>query len=236
MAVNSLSISSNCSILNLHPFRTSRLIFPASIPYSRHHSRSLALVSEMQQSFSESSQTSQQDHRPMISSADNSIIAQTTTTTTTTSTGQNVQILSLASNLPPWATLVLGSMLLLAIPFCRKCIRLLDVTKKVESAAEVVEMVAETTEKVAEELIHVLPNGWLKEAAVELEKIAFFVDKGAEVTESIIDKVDDVVEVLDTTLKPVLNGDQIKLDGDGEGVTEKIGMPTKISATAELKE
>ncbi|KAK8969439.1 hypothetical protein KSP40_PGU013737 [Platanthera guangdongensis] len=174
--------------------------------------------------------------RPMISSGDNSIIAQTTTTTTTTSTGQNVQILSLASNLPPWATLVLGSILLLAIPFCRKHIRLQDVTKNVESATEVVEMVAEATEKVAEELIHVLPNGWLKEAVVELEKIAFFVDKSAEVTESIIDKVEDVVEVLDTTLKPVLNGEQIKLDGDGEGVTEKIGMPTKISATAELKE
>ncbi|KAK8937517.1 hypothetical protein KSP39_PZI012544 [Platanthera zijinensis] len=96
------------------------------------------------------------------------------------------------------ATLLLGSIVLLVIPFCRKSIRLQDVTKKVESAAKVVEMVAEATEKVAVELIQLLPNGWLKEAAVELEKIAFFVDKSVDVTESIIDKVDDMVEVLDS--------------------------------------
>lgn len=71
-----------------------------------------------------------------------------------------------------------------------------DVTKTVEEAAELVEKAAEVTEKMAGEIAEALPEGRMKEAALKLEKIALLVDKEAEFTESIFDKVITMINVM----------------------------------------
>ncbi|PKA59491.1 hypothetical protein AXF42_Ash016515 [Apostasia shenzhenica] len=154
-------------------------------------------------------------------------------------TNLNLQMFSLA-NIPPWATLVLGSVVFLVIPFCRKALKLQDVTKAMDTVAVMVEKVAEVTEKVAEEVAAILPSGELKEAVIKLEKIALMVDKGAEVTESFIDKVDDAVEVLDASLKPAtVSGGGSKIDNvkdqNDAGIAAKIAVGT-TTVTTELKD
>ncbi|PKU75178.1 hypothetical protein MA16_Dca015534 [Dendrobium catenatum] len=241
MACNSLFyFNSSSSIKHLgsnHSTRIIRKLFLPSTPIkfsspSTHRRRRWRrlIISEMESSKTDSTPQFHDEDTKSINSGDQNSLAPTSIAS---GSGQNLQLICLA-NMPKWAKLVLGSIVFLAIPFCRKALRVKDVTKTMEEVAEVVEMVAEVTEKAAEGIAEALPDGSsLKEAAIRLEKIAFFVDKQAEITESFITKVDDAVGVLDATLKPLIDGG-LKMKADEEVVMS----PTKIvlTATPKLKE
>ncbi|KAL0909072.1 hypothetical protein M5K25_023596 [Dendrobium thyrsiflorum] len=237
MACNSLfffnSSSSTKHLGSNHSSQIIRKLFLPSTPItfsslSTHRRRRRLIVSELESSKTESAPQFHDEDKSINSGDQNSLAP------TSIASGQNLQLICVA-NMPTWAKLVLGSIVFLAIPFCRKALRVKDVTKTMEEVAEAVEMVAEVTEKVAEGIAEVLPDGSsLKEAAIRLEKIAFFVDKQAEITESFLTKVDDAVGVLDATLKPLIDGG-LKMKADEENVM----APTKIvvsTATPKLKE
>ncbi|XP_072984635.1 uncharacterized protein [Typha latifolia] len=120
-------------------------------------------------------------------------------------TGINFPNISLAS-IPPWARWVLGSIILLALPFYRRFLTIEDqVEKTAEVVLETVEKVAEVTEKVSTEVAELLPeNAELKQVALKVEKMAEEVAKDAEIAESLIKKVDEVVDGIDAMVEPVI--------------------------------
>ncbi|XP_072980030.1 uncharacterized protein [Typha angustifolia] len=121
------------------------------------------------------------------------------------STGVNFPNISLAS-IPPWARWVLGSIILLALPFYRRFLTIEDqVEKTAEVVLETVEKVAEVTEKVSAEVAELLPeNAELKQFALKVEKMSEEVAKDAEIAESLIKKVDEVVDGIDAMVEPVI--------------------------------
>ncbi|KAI0507602.1 hypothetical protein KFK09_013728 [Dendrobium nobile] len=154
----------------------------------------------MQSSSDESAPSTSQGDKTSISSGQNPPVQ--------SNNGRNLQILAL-NNFPPWAKLVLGSVVLLAIPLYRRVIRTQKLKKTVEAAVEVAETavelaermveeaekVAEAAEKLAGKVIEALPSGRMKKAAIKLEELAVFVDKNAEGVDSLINTVDDVVDL-----------------------------------------
>ncbi|XP_078156725.1 uncharacterized protein LOC144552281 [Carex rostrata] len=122
-------------------------------------------------------------------------------------------------NLPIPTTLssgkgLLGSALML-FPFYKNFLQIEDkIEKTATTVLHVVESVAETVDKVAEDVQQSLPeNSKLRKVAHVVEKIAEEVDKDTEVLESIVKKVDDIVDTFDEMVEPVFQEKIALVDG-----------------------
>ncbi|XP_077213978.1 uncharacterized protein LOC143848799 [Tasmannia lanceolata] len=102
---------------------------------------------------------------------------------------------------PLWARWVLGSILSLFLPFCKKKWEKLqkieseveNVAEVIETAAEVVEKVAEVAGKVSSEVADKLPDdGKLKNAVLLVERVSNEAAKDAQTTIDLIHKVEEL--------------------------------------------
>ncbi|KAG0476510.1 hypothetical protein HPP92_012897 [Vanilla planifolia] len=155
---------------------------------------------------------------------------------TTTNGGLTIDLCSLANNgIPLWTKVVLGSLLLLAIPIGRKVLGIKgsDVSKVVEEVAELVETAAEATTKVTEKIAEVLPEGNTKDAVMRLEKVALLVDKDAEVVQSILHTIDDAADDLDNRLERLTEGEKNNLEEQLKTVNKKIDDFSEINGVVE---
>ncbi|KAJ0984621.1 hypothetical protein J5N97_002977 [Dioscorea zingiberensis] len=98
---------------------------------------------------------------------------------------------------------VLGSILLLTVPFYKRILKIGDrVEKTAENMVEIVEKVAEETEKIGSDVAGALPDGNLKQEALEVEKFAEEVDNDAKIVEVFLHKVDKIKEELEELVEP----------------------------------
>lgn len=132
-----------------------------------------------------------------------------------TNTAPILQISS-QNKISSWNKILLGAVVILALPLCSKALYLRDLVKNMDSVVEMMQIVAAGAKKSAAELVHALPNGRVKEAALKLERIASLVDKNAAFADTFIDKIDDAVVELDEKLHPVINPREIKANAVAE--------------------
>ncbi|KAJ0981430.1 hypothetical protein J5N97_009685 [Dioscorea zingiberensis] len=118
-------------------------------------------------------------------------------------------------NIPVWARWVLGSLICLAVPFYKRIRTIQDgVEKTAETVVEVIEKVAEVTEEIASDVADALPEGSLKQTAMEIERIAEEVDKGAERVEEFLDKVDKIEDQVEDLVEPMIEEAERKQRGN----------------------
>ncbi|XP_039127642.1 uncharacterized protein LOC120263730 [Dioscorea cayenensis subsp. rotundata] len=117
---------------------------------------------------------------------------------------------------PTWLIWLMGgSSVVPSVSFYRKIRKAQDrLEATVDAVAETVENVAEKVEKISCEMADALPDGTLKEIILAVEKTADIIDKSAEKTGNLIDKLDDIEAKVDAFVDPSNKGEAASKEGD----------------------
>ncbi|KAG0501986.1 hypothetical protein HPP92_002058 [Vanilla planifolia] len=140
------------------------------------------------------------------------------------------------ASIPSCAKWVVGTILCLTIPLCKKILSIEDVVER--EAIDVLEMVkkvAAVTEKVSSDLVEALPkDSHLKDLAKQVEDDAEVVHKDAEEVEDFTHKVDGIKDEIEVWLDRVVDEWELIMPEE-ESQTEKPNNPSEDASKPSIQ-
>ncbi|XP_010916701.1 uncharacterized protein [Elaeis guineensis] len=109
-------------------------------------------------------------------------------------------------NIPAWARWLLAPIILVALPFYKKFLKMEDeLEQTAETVVDVVQAVADATEKMSSEMADALPDdGKLEQLVLKVGDFAEAVGDQADLAEDMIEMVDAFVDKVEDMLEPVI--------------------------------